>query len=125
MYIENPKLAGSGIAACIPQEGTCPIGCEDCFFRDGRSYLNPLEDNLPNMPDPEKVIKEGKIVRVNDGNDSNISRRHVVRSVRCYPLRFYNTSIPNDLGGFDAPVVLSAEACCPTAVFEIPVVFAF
>ena len=106
-YIENPKTKDSGILACIPQTGTCPVGCEDCFFRNSRSYLAPLEDNLPNMPNPEEVIRNGNIVRVNDGNDSNIDRELVIKSVQCYPLRFYNTSIPNDIGGFDAPVVLT------------------
>jgi len=107
MYIENPKTKDSGIVCCIPQLGECPIGCEDCFFQNGRSYLEPLKDNLPNMPNPDDVIKNGSIVRVNDGNDSNISRRSTVASVQCYPLRFYNTSIPLDIGGFDAPVVLT------------------
>lgn len=106
-YVENPKTKGSGIVCCIPQEGVCPIGCEDCFFMGGRSYLEPIDHNLPNMPDAEQVIKRHQVVRVNDGNDSNIGRRNVVRMTRQYPLRFYNTSIPNDIGGFDSPVVLT------------------
>jgi hypothetical protein len=107
MYIENPKTKGSGLVACVPQKGKCPIGCEDCFFSGGRSYLEPLDKNLPNMPDPEEVIRKNLIVRVNDGNDSNIERDLVVKSVQCYPLKFYNTSIPKDLETFDAPVVLT------------------
>jgi len=107
MYKANPKLAGSGIIACIPQKGMCPIGCADCFFQSKRSYLEPLADNLPNMPDPAEVARTGGVVRVNDGNDSNVDRESVVRAVQCYPMRFYNTSIPRDLGGFDAPVVLT------------------
>jgi hypothetical protein len=38
-YIENPKTKGSGIVCAIPQPGVCPIGCEDCFFQSGRSFL--------------------------------------------------------------------------------------
>ena len=52
-YIENPKTKGSGIITCIPQEGICPMKCDDCFFQSGRSYLEPLDINLPNMPDLE------------------------------------------------------------------------
>jgi hypothetical protein len=73
----------------------------------GRSYLEPLSDNLPNMPDPEEIIKNGNVVRVNDGNDSNNDRDLVIKSTQCYPLKFYNTSMPRDLGSFDAPVVLT------------------
>ena len=104
-YRENPKLKGSGILACIPQKGRCPNGCADCFFQSGRSYLEPLVDNLPNMPTAQQAA--GRVVRVNDGNDSNVGRAGVVAAVQGYPMRFYNTAIPKDLGGFDAPVVLT------------------
>jgi len=107
MYKENPKLKGSGVVACIPQKGKCPNDCADCFFQSGRSFLEPLEDNLPNMPSLKQVGH--RIVRVNDGNDSNVDRQTVVSSVVQYPLKFYNTSIPKDLGGFDAPVVLTVN----------------
>ncbi len=49
-YKENPKTKGSGIICCIPQTGLCLMKCKDCFFQSGRSYLEPLEENLPNMP---------------------------------------------------------------------------
>lgn len=104
-YIENPKTKGSGIICCIPQTGTCPNKCEDCFFQSGRSYLEPLDENLPNMP-PIKLAKN-YVVRVNDGNDSNVNRQLVMKSVKKYPHKFYNTAIPHDLGGFDAPVALT------------------
>jgi len=106
-YIENPKTVGSGIICAIPQTGHCPNNCEDCFFQSGRSYLEPLEDNLPNMPTLEQ--SKGKVVRVNDGNDSNVDRELVVTSTAGYPMKFYNTSIPRDLEGFDAPVVLTVN----------------
>jgi hypothetical protein len=106
-YIENPKTTGSGVVCCIPQTTACPIGCADCFFNGNRSYLCPLDQNLPNMPDPAEVERNGWVVRVNDGNDSNVDREDVVKAVRCYPRRFYNTSIPKDLDKFDAPVVLT------------------
>ena len=107
MYKENPKTAGSGIECCIPQSTGCPIGCADCFFQSGRGYLSPLENNLPNMPDPAEVERKGQVVRVNDGNDSNVDRDAVVAAVQCFPRRFYNTSIPAHLRDFDAPVVLT------------------
>jgi hypothetical protein len=104
-YIENPKSAGSGIVCCIPQTGRCPNNCEDCFFQSGRSYLEPLDSNLPNVPLVEYT--EGRIVRVNDGNDSNVNRSFV-EAVGCvYDKRFFNTSIPKDLDKFPGPVVLT------------------
>jgi len=104
-YIVNPKTKGSGIVCAIPQEGTCPIGCADCFFTSGRSYLRPLEENLPNMPTLEEV--GDCVVRVNDGNDSNNQQNLVIESTKHYPRRFYNTSIPTNLEKFREPVVLT------------------
>ena len=103
-YKENPKTKGSGILTCIPQTGQCPNGCADCFFQSGRSYLEPLDSNLPNMPEVT-----WQIVRVNDGNDSNVDRPATVAAVQKYPLRFYNTAIPERLDEFDAPVVLTVN----------------
>jgi hypothetical protein len=108
-YIENPKTKGSGIVCCIPQTGRCPMKCKDCFFQSGRSYLEPLNDNLPNMPNPDWVEKHGYIVRVNDGNDSNNQRELVIESTKLYKRKFYDTSIPKDLENFDAPVVLTVN----------------
>lgn len=102
-YVHNPKTKGSGILACIPQTGRCPNGCEDCFFQSGRSYLEPLDEHLPNMPPMN--IAMGSIIRVNDGNDSNVRRDEVMAAVRDYPDKFYNTAIPRL--DFDAPVVLT------------------
>jgi hypothetical protein len=104
-YIVNPKLAGSGMLAAIPQVGICPVGCADCFFQSGRSYLEPLEKNLPNMPSAEEA--EGKVVRVNDGNDSNNQRDLVIDATNIYKQRFFNTSLPIKIGEFPAPVVLT------------------
>ena len=104
-YIENPKTKGSGIICCIPQTGVCPIKCDDCFFQSGRSYLEPLEENLPNMPLLETMGH--RILRVNDGNDSNNNREAVMEAVKSFPLKFYNTSINKDLEKFDGPVVLT------------------
>jgi len=101
----NPKTNGSGIITCIPQKGTCPIKCDDCFFQSGRSYLEPLEDNLPHIPSVD--LAEGRIVRMNDGNDSNNQRDLVMVTAKKYKDYFYNTSIPKNLDGFDAPVVLT------------------
>ena len=106
-YIENPKTAGSGVIGAIPHAGLCPNGCKDCFFNRADGYLHPLSENLPNMPTPDQA--EGRVVRVNDGHDSNIDREMVMEACRPYAQKFYNTSIPRDLGGFDAPVVLTVN----------------
>ena len=104
-YIENPKTKGSGIICAIPQQGRCPMDCDDCFFQSGRSFLEPLDENTPNMPSFRQSI--GRIVRVNDGNDSSIQKDLVIKSTKMYQHKFYNTSIPNDLRRFYAPVVLT------------------
>ena len=106
-YIENPKTKGSGIIACIPQKGTCPNNCADCFFQSGRSYLEPLEDNLPNMPPTSWNYTANRILRVNDGNDSNVDREIVMNTTSVYENKFYNTAINEGLKEFDAPVVLT------------------
>ncbi|HRY62450.1 MAG TPA: hypothetical protein P5056_01630 [Candidatus Paceibacterota bacterium] len=106
-YIENPKTKGSGILCCIPQKGVCPVGCADCFFQSGRSFLEPLDENLPNMPSLK--MSRGHVIRVNDGNDSNNNRELVLKNTEQYADKFYNTSIPRDLAGFNAPVVLTVN----------------
>lgn len=91
-YIENPKTKGSGIICCIPQTGVCPNKCADCFFQGGRSYLEPLSENLPNMPPKEAT--HGRVVRVNDGHDSAIDYRLALEMTKDFPDKFYNTSLP-------------------------------
>jgi hypothetical protein len=105
LYIENPKTKGSGIICCIPHNSECPVGCEDCFFQSGRSYLEPLKDNLPNMPTIEQVGH--RVVRVNDGNDSCHQQDMVIEATKQYPLKFYNTSMNKNLDKFDAPIVVT------------------
>ena len=102
-YIENPKTKGSGILCAIPQTGRCPVGCSDCFFQGGRSYLEPLSENLPNLPSIGQA--EGRVVRINDGNDSNVDRETVIDAAERYRHRFFNTSIPRL--DFPGPVVLT------------------
>lgn len=113
-YRENPKTKGSGIVCAIPQRHRCPINCDDCFFQSGRSYLEPLAENLPNLPPVEET--KGRVVRVNDGNDSNNQREQVLEATKAYRWRFYNTSLPDDLAGFGAPVVLTVN---PGAMTDI------
>jgi hypothetical protein len=105
MYIFNPKTQGSGIICAIPQKGRCPNGCEDCFFQSGRSYLEPLDEHLPNMPSYDEADR--RIVRVNDGNDSNVNRNLVRSAVVGYDDYFFNTAVNKDLAGFEDPVVLT------------------
>lgn len=107
MYKFNPKMAKSGMLGCIPQTGRCPNECEDCFFQGGRSFLEPLDENLPNMPTAEQA--EGRVVRINDGNDSNVQRGVVINAASRYAMKFFNTAIPKDLGAFPAPVVLTVN----------------
>lgn len=101
----NPKTKGSGVITCIPQKGICPFKCTDCFFQSGRSYLEPLDDNLPHVPPIE--LANGRIVRMNDGNDSNNQRELVIETAKKYKDYFFNTSMPTDLEEFNAPVVLT------------------
>lgn len=104
MWKWNPKTKGSGIITCIPQKGKCPNNCADCFFQSGRSYLEPMNENLPHIPITEAV---GRIVRINDGNDSNIQRGLVEKTAALYEDCFFNTAIPKDLKAFGRPVVLT------------------
>lgn len=110
-YIENPKTIGSGILCAIPQTGSCPVNCGECFFNRREGYLYPFEEHLPNMPTVEQA--QGRVVRVNDGNDSNIQRGLVMEMTKIYKDKFYNTSIPKDLEGFGAPVVLTINPASP------------
>jgi len=104
-YIWNPKVKGSGIITCIPQRGLCPNNCSDCFFQSGRSYLEPLKDNLPQIPSLE--LAKGRVVRINDGNDSNNQRLLVMKTADQFNDYFFNTAIPENLEDFIAPIVLT------------------
>jgi len=79
--------------------------CADCFFQSGRSYLEPLAENLPHIPTAEMAV--GRVVRMNDGNDSNNQRDLVERTASQYDDYFFNTSNPKDIGNFPGPVVLT------------------
>lgn len=90
MYKENPKTKGSGIFAVIPQKGICPNICTDCFFQSGRSYLEPLNENTPNMLEQDRK----HVIRVNDGNDSFfLSKEELYQVSIRYSHYFFNTSI--------------------------------
>lgn len=107
MYKENPKTKGSGVVCVIPQTGVCPVGCSDCFFQSGRSFLEPLENNLPNLIPTEDT--KHRVVRVNDGNDSSNCFDVVRGSCAKYEDKFYNTSMIKCLDDFDAPFVLTVN----------------
>ena len=107
-YIKNPKTEGSGILAAIPQQGRCPNNCDHCFFQGhNRSYLKPIVEKTPNMPDVRDVVLYNRVVRVNDGNDSNHQIALVIRSTQQYPMKFFNTAIPKNIETFKDPVVLT------------------
>jgi len=113
-YKENPKTKGSGIVCVIPQKGRCPHECKDCFFQGGRSYLEPLEENTPNMCSVEEA--EGRVVRINDGNDSSNDVALVMAACEKYKMKFYNTSSSRCLNLFNAPVVLTVNPGTTTDV---------
>lgn len=99
MYKENPKTAGSGIVCAITQNVRCPVGCDDCFYQSGRGYLKPGEPNIPPGLHPWEIL------RVNDGNDSNVQREECISITEEWAgRRFFNTSIPVL---FDEPWVLT------------------
>lgn len=104
-YKFNPKLKGSGLISCIPQKGTCPNNCPDCFFQSGRSYLEPLGENLPQIP--PQWLTTNRIVRMNDGNDSNNDRELVEKTAREFDYYFFNTASPEKLEEYSGPVVLT------------------
>jgi len=108
-YKTNPKTDGSGIIAVIPHHGECPNKCGDCFYQSERSFLEPLDENTPNMCPVE--MTEGRlprIVRVNDGHDSGVNPEMVKEATAIYKQKFYNTCLPRSLNTLtDAPVVLT------------------
>lgn len=109
LYIENPKLVGSNLVACTPQVGKCPNQCPECFY-DGDRYFRPLDD--PMLPSASEV--KNKIVRVNDGHDSNLQKKLVLEKTVYYAQAFFNTAIPNfdfpsPLDGRQRPVVFTCN----------------
>jgi len=97
----NPKLEGTNLFDCIPQTGTCPNNCSQCFYN--HNFYLPI--NRPHFPSLEEV-GDG-IVRVNSGHDSNFYRDRVIESTAKYRKRFFNTSIPNF--DFPDPIVFTAN----------------
>lgn len=97
----NPKQDGTNIFNCIPQSGKCLIGCNQCFFNRENAFYT----ETPAFPTLEEV--GNGIVKINDGNDSNLDREYVIQSTEKYAKRFFNTSIPNF--DFPAPVVFTAN----------------
>ena len=49
------------------------------------------------------------VVRINDGNDSNVNRTKVIDVASKFPMKFYNTSIQKNFELFDAPIVLTVN----------------
>jgi len=107
-YRNNPRNEGSGVFTAVPHRSRCPFKCEGCAFNEGRSYLEPLEETLPNVPEPREM--RYRVVCINDWHDSSNSHLEIVQGMRGYPLRFFNTIVPYFLHEFDAPVVLTLNA---------------
>jgi hypothetical protein len=106
-YVSNPKTQGSGILCACPQTRlTCPNNCPECFAFNGRSYLEPLAEHLPNLP-PEDLASRC-VVRMNDLHDSNVDREQVIAAAAKYDRVFFNTAIPRL--DFPGPVVLTINS---------------
>lgn len=105
MYKENPKMKGSGMLGCIPQSGPCPVNCEWCFFNE-RSFLD-IEKETPNVLSAAEA--EGRVIRVNDGNDSSNQFALVLEATKGFKDKFYNTSLVALLHDFPGPVVLTVN----------------
>lgn len=104
MTKRNPKLENTRLFDCIPQQGPCPMNCNQCFYNRHGAFF--MDINKPHMPSLEE-IGDG-IVRVNSGNDSNNQRDFVIAETEHYKNRFFNTCIPKL--DFPAPVVFTANS---------------
>ncbi len=105
MTIRNPKQVGSNVYDCRPQTGSCPIGCNQCFYNRPDAYYTDIsKSDIPDIPDVE-----GGIVRMNCGHDSNLKRELVIAAATRYNNYFFNTSIANC--DFPGPVVLTINCC--------------
>jgi hypothetical protein len=104
MTKRNPKQEGTDFFDCIPQTGTCPMNCNQCFFNRPGAYYVPL-DKMPLVPTPEDV-GDG-LVRMNCGNDSNNQRELVIETAQQFKRFFFNTSVPRF--DFPGPVVLTTN----------------
>jgi len=98
----NPKLEGSNLVDCVPQTGTCPMGCLECFYNSRDWYR---DRNIPQIPTLDEA--KGKVVRVNSGNDSNIDRENVIKVASRYDDFFFNTSVP--MFEFPGPIVFTVN----------------
>ena len=103
--IRNPKQIDSNLYDCRPQTGSCPIGCNQCYYN--RPDANYCDIHEPNIPDPIDV--GNGIVRMNAGHDSNLERELVIATAGQYRNYFFNTSI--HCLDFPGPVVLTINKC--------------
>lgn len=103
MLYKNPKLMGSKIVDAVPVAGKCPLDCPDCYGNRPGAFYAPLDEVI--LPSADET--EGKVVRVNSRNDSNVHRAEVIRLTDGYQDRFFNTSIPDM--DFPAPVVFTCN----------------
>jgi len=108
----NPKLVETNLIDCIPQVGACPNACSNCFYNDG-FYRSTKEPLIPTLED-----SKGKIVRVNSGHDSNLSKASVLYETSIFKDKFFNTSIPDF--DFPSPVVWTCNPKDDQAILIIP-----
>jgi hypothetical protein len=100
MYKDNPKLEGSNIIDVIPQNGPCPMNCNQCFYNRPGAFYAGMKSNIPSLKETKN-----KIVRMNCGHDSNFDKELVIKTAKKYKHFFFNTSINNT--DFPGPVVLT------------------
>jgi hypothetical protein len=103
--MSNPKLEGSNLIDCIPVGGKCKNDCKPCYYNDGGFYIDTTDNPL--LPTLEDV--GDKIVRVNSGGDSSLNFSQVKSKTTQYKKRFYNTSMPQRIQDFSAPVVFTCN----------------
>ena len=126
---ENPKMVGSGLVSARVQTGPCPNHCPECYYNgpDGKGlgYCENIFE--PHIPTPEEAM--GKLVRMNDGHDSNISRDLVMATARELIRQgargaYMNTSIPRfdfeDGQGGKFPVIFTCNGRQPVFVDDCP-----
>lgn len=99
--MDNPKMAGSGIIDCIPQTGKCPHDCRECFYNKG--FYRTLDEPL--IPTVEEA--EGRVVRMNSGHDSALSKGVVLEVAKRYKDVFFNTATHD--WDFPGPVVVTVN----------------
>tara|TARA_Y100000310_G_C20563218_1_gene754122 strand:- start:11 stop:733 length:723 start_codon:yes stop_codon:yes gene_type:complete len=84
----NPKIRNTNMITARPQGDDCPLECSECFYNSDNYYEDKSTASMPSVEESKE-----KIVKVNDGHDSNIDSDRVISTTSRYKDKFYNTSI--------------------------------